>query len=63
VTVVFEDERSLWFVSAAFVALITQEEPALPGVNEVPTIEQVPETTTNDTDPEPDPPDVNDAKV
>ena len=42
---------------------MTHDDPALPGVKEVPTIEQVPETTANDTDPVPEPPEAVNAKV
>ena len=43
-------------MSVAFVAFTTHDEPAFPGVNVDPTMEHVPDTTTYDTAPEPEPP-------
>ena len=42
----------------AFVAWITQVDPAFPGVSVVEDMEQVPEVTAKLTAPDPDPPDV-----
>lgn len=43
-------------MSAAFVALTTQDEPTTPGVNVEPEMVHVPDTTAYDTAPVPDPP-------